>query len=949
MNRKLRPPKATTSEAPGFALITTLIMVTLAAVIVVALLSNATLDRATSKSVADRFQAEIAAKNGLEAAKKALAAAPNAAASATADDSFLVIRVDGTQTNAISGVKDAYYFIAKAKPRDPGTNLSTVVDCYPLFSGGVPTTTAIDTNGAMASPTPPSVFPIRPAQDTVGSKLYPPVLTQQQPAFTQWQEIKDPNDTASGARHDLPYQRYTFWVEDLAGYVDANVAGNTSGASSGNARPKDTSTLPKRYLTTASELPLFTLFDPTLAADSGTTGAKSLLDSRGILFTGPTLHQIAPGASQADVTTLALATHLQSDSEVPFVPFGFGYKDEGDPAKPKLDLNAQVTAGGDPAVTAIATKINDNLPIFATTRQGGLSGQDYSMTIAASMIDYADTDSDATVGPQYRGLDSYPLVSELFNMKWWNMAAYTGSNGDYFVQIQMDTWAELWNMTNQAITGTCFLDMLENLPIQTGISSYTFGITPSDVPSPSTVATTYPAGNPIPVTLSANQYGVYHVRKDVFQFDTGIAPPLLPPNTSRPMPLTGGSASNYTLKWSGASGTPTIAVDHAGTINGVGISRIGGTLNGYAESSKRWSGGYPGFGYTDVLNSTSSQYDLPGDPRSGYYIQSGQVAISYAAGSSFWERNNRANIAPTAIYQAVKPTAWSDGGHDSTIVTATPTPKATSDPPASAPAGVVTESTKAPVVISNAGSYSSLGELGNIYDPGQWNVTVDSNNQWTDITDPTQSSGKYGGGYQLRIGRPEFTLFDKPGTRSSQLLDLFTTGPRVNTSGLVNVNTASRDALRILGAAVLLNRDPEIQPPSLRDTLYPPAGSKQGDVFADAVIAARPFLSPSQLSSIKVAGTTTPFFGNSAAWSGSQAGPTEWADSARKEYFAKVLPLTTVRSRNFRIFITGQSLDKTGKVMSTVNKVFQVYLNPTRDGTGKITSQNVIASYETNL
>src|SRR5207253_1404910 len=116
-----------------------------------------------------------------------------------------------------------------------------------------------------------------------------------------------------------------------------------------------------------------------------------------------------------------------------------------------------------------------------------------------------------------------------------------------------------------------------------------------------------------------------------------------------------------------------------------------------------------------------------------------------------------------------------------------------------------TEETKAPVVISNAGLFSTVAEIGNLYDPGQWNVTTNASNQWTDITLATQSSGKYGGGYQLRIGRPEFTLFDKPGARAWQLLDLFTTAARTNTSGLININTASREALRVLGAAVLLN------------------------------------------------------------------------------------------------------------------------------------------------
>src|SRR5205807_5621998 len=196
------------------------------------------------------------------------------------------------------------------------------------------------------------------------------------------------------------------------------------------------------------------------------------------------------------------------------------------------------------------------------------------------------------------------------------------------------------------------------------------------------------------------------------------------------------------LKWSGNSGTPSIIVDHAGTQPAVGVNRIGGSLDGYGASSKRWSGTDPGFGYNDSPNGTTSQYDTPGDPRSAFFIQSGQVAIAYDVGSSFWERNNRPNIATTNIYQAVKPSAWPDGGHDSKTVGTAPGANKTTDPPSAAPAGVTTEETKAPVVISNAGSFSTVAEIGNLYDPGQWNVTTNASNQWTDITLATQSSGK---------------------------------------------------------------------------------------------------------------------------------------------------------------------------------------------------------------
>src|SRR5439155_27291380 len=85
-------------DARGFALVVTLIMLVLAAVTVVALLSNASLDRGTAKSGEDRYQAELATQNGLEAAKKALLASPDfggATPPVTQGDGFLVVRAEG--------------------------------------------------------------------------------------------------------------------------------------------------------------------------------------------------------------------------------------------------------------------------------------------------------------------------------------------------------------------------------------------------------------------------------------------------------------------------------------------------------------------------------------------------------------------------------------------------------------------------------------------------------------------------------------------------------------------------------------------------------------------------------------------------------------------------------------------------------------------------------------
>jgi hypothetical protein len=202
--------------------------------------------------------------------------------------------------------------------------------------------------------------------------------------------------------------------------------------------------------------------------------------------------------------------------------------------------------------------------------------------------------------------------------------------------------------------------------------------------------------------------------------------------------------------------------------------------------------------------------------------------------------------------------------------------------------------------------------------------------------------------------------------RAWQLLDVFSAnGGLTNTAGLVNLNTASRDVLRALAAGVLQNRDTAIQPASLQNGLYPPTVSSQADLFADAVINSRPLLSTSALSAIRVTppngSQPEPFFGNPDQYN-NQTAPTEWNDIGREELFAKIFNLATTRSRNFRVFVTGQSLDKNGNVLSTVTKVYQVFIKPNRCNNsngctynglpysyGQIQSQQVEIKYEGSM
>ena len=82
------------------------------------------------------------------------------------------------------------------------------------------------------------------------------------------------------------------------------------------------------------------------------------------------------------------------------------------------------------------------------------------------------------------------------------------------------------------------------------------------------------------------------------------------------------------------------------------------------------------------------------------------------------------------------------------------------------------------------------------------------------------------------------------------------------------------------------------------------------------MINSRPLLSTAALSAIRDS-QGRPFFGNPNQYENStQTPPTEWNDPGREELFTKIYNLAATRSRNFRVFVTGQSLDKNGKVFS---------------------------------
>src|SRR5439155_7792948 len=115
------------NQSSGFALVVSLIMVALMAVIAIGVLTSVSLERGTAASYNSRYQADLAVQNGLQAAAKTLAASPNGTNPITNKDTFLVVRADGLAD--ANGNKPAYYYLAQ-----PAASPGQTITYYPLFS-----------------------------------------------------------------------------------------------------------------------------------------------------------------------------------------------------------------------------------------------------------------------------------------------------------------------------------------------------------------------------------------------------------------------------------------------------------------------------------------------------------------------------------------------------------------------------------------------------------------------------------------------------------------------------------------------------------------------------------------------------------------------------------------------------------------------------------------------
>lgn len=1092
------------NEFRAFALPAVLVITTGMMILLVSLMTIVELERRSSKARLGSYQADLAVESGLEEAKMILA-------SATASDTFAVgvipfaAEYDDNEDGSISSDEDAVLDLESGERGRPylyaiqGSSDGTepMFRLTPLFATHAgPGSERVSTDGELTLPTDPGLS--LQSENNLDNRIALRGAPNVQAPVTAWRTIRD--------QEGVPISRYSYWVEDMQGYIDAEyVPGNARSGRHARANEvwqdqqiwnSELRNMVSDYTTGGGAIPLWPApgINPGYVEEvSGFLNADNrLLSEVGVYAIDANQQEVEDGSTLDDTlrtispnaitpgSLLALkgaqapiirvpsgidrgrieltgqsgsiedrwieenfVTGNRTWEEQALIPFVPGV-DPGVMGAPRLNLNqllkdsgqqgfGGVFAQGENAINQMAEFIDGALPNFANQRQGGFP-EDYLRTLAAGAFDYADQDDlpHVKVGT-YRGVDSHPHITEFVMTTTWRWTehlddsgsaddplkneSFLRANGNLYILMTVEIFAELWNMTNYPIDGTAefLFENFYEFPVL-GNPGVTFmGDVLENQGGPGQKASFsnhnlvqkngsyYTPGKQI--QMAPNEYQLHRLGAVRYGFYVGDDSDFVP----QPIPTLDGDEglSRYEILW-----------------NGVACDRTGGGLERPAITSLRTNSPRTKAVVCGTWGPYGSFYTGMHDVRQSWWaglntsFPEGMVSEnSYPSNYTPGRRNVRYGTLagrPTEPYARLLPSEWPDGGHDSNFDVAgfkgltTSDRSARPDAPDFVAMKLPAEPMYAPMFVSNLGRFVSETELANVYDPVMWKGRQNpglSTETWpyrefnfseeSEVSNRTTEASHVGGGNTLRIGRPEHEKFNQePGTRAARLLDLFHCGVPLSTNearrnggirkveGHINVNTAPRDVLRALAAGEL-QTDPLIGLETSFDSsrTYAPrrttlgtaisasdvmaSGGNFGDeagLIADAIIAGRPFVSLSQLAELTYAmdhqnarlrGRAV--FGNKFNHVPGQR--LQRTDRAAEEVFSRVYNGTTVRSRNYRIHVIGQSLEQTPSgrinVKSTRKKSYRVFVNV--EGRNPINGAfdpadvKVETLYETNL
>ncbi|MBK1833322.1 hypothetical protein [Roseibacillus ishigakijimensis] len=1092
-------------QANGFALPAVILLSAALLLLLVTLMTIVDLERNSSRARVGAYRAELAADSAFEEAKSLLAAAAS-------NDSFAVgvvpfaAEFDDNGDGVISSVEDGDLSAEDGERGRPylyaiqGDINGGALDYrfLPLFATTHgPGRQRVQADGTLEVPDDPGLPQGGETMGNLDSRVAvtgPPHL---QPPVTAWRMMYD--------QEGEPMARYSYWVEDTQGYLDADYAPGNS-LSGGHVRANEIASNTSywqaslrneaaQYYSDGGQVPLWPapglnpgyreeapgFFTPSHrllnqiaihTLDQNGDGLKDVTQFDDLVRSqaskAPTpgsllallgaqapLQRVASGVDRGRLELTGAANGVENrwveeniitgnrgweeQALIPHVP-GLDAAVMGTPRK-NLNLLLRsaatgavggVLAQGEMAVGEMADFIERALPDFAEERQGGFP-EDYLRTLAASAFDYADNDDIPHVKEGvYRGVDSHPLISEFVTTTTWQWTdhpddepgsgqeflgkSFLRVNGDLYILMTVEIFAELWNMSNHRIEGTAEFAYENNysfpvlgnpgVTFMGNVLANTGGPNGDSFSSHELVehADGYFYSPPRNIILEPNEHRLVRAAVVRYGFYVGDEDQFVP----EPIPTIDGDEGNsqYRLRWNG------VLCDRAAG----GLERVAMTkLDTKAPQSKAvicgtW-GPYGAF-YTGMQDVRQSWWAGVNDSFPEGIVSENSYPQNYTPGRRNVRYGSIGN-SPDAPYGRVLPSEWPDGGHDASFdldsfkANDSQDRSIRPDAPNFVQMKLPADPDTAPMFVSNLGRFISETELGNVFDPimwkgrdnpGQsietWYYRENNDGGEPEVSNRASEANHVGGGNTLRIGRPEHEKFARePGTRASRLLDLFhcgvplsddenkRVGNKRQIEGHININTAPRDVLRALAAGVLA-ADPLIGLEASFDTrnsfaprLVRMAGevsaaevgnrsegfSDEAGYLADAIIAGRPYVSLSQLADLAYPldhpNTTLrgqPVFGNKLNHRIGER--LQRTDRAAEEVFARVYNSSTVRSRNFRIHVIGQALQKTPsgnlRVRGTRKKSFRVFVDAgARTASGSINPSNlkIETLYETNL
>lgn len=963
-------------SSQGFALISVLALVSLAALTATAFLASARLERQATSSIGNTTRLEMALDSGKVCASQVINdnSQPGIGGNTHIVTYWRTNWADELGYPFIGQIKDSsgqqsaiWYYFPLFSPAG-ATNLNTNVIQTAMrltnthqgtFSNDMAVYMANATNGFVASPglNHPRCVQI----PLLGGRTSPPV---------GWvymdQEKRRPG---SNLTNTSPVVRLAWFTEDLEGLIDAERMGGLTSRSTG---------------TNSEEL--------SLSNALGTNGTALL--SSITTFTNSRSAYISYGSlASTNVSGLANPTNARyfafglrawapsnaaspTNGALAWIPVGIpvggsatdpkGYTNQG---YTKLNLNNFISGTPAASVANIAAIITNNLPGF-TNRAGGMDGGAYVSNIAANIVDYLDFDSNPTVDtanpPAWRGCELIAWPNEIFTRIHFETADTQATPGGFQYSFKYKHFLEVWNINNTNVP-LSNLVISNNRSFQVRIPPLTFNLNSPAFGAISNLTMTPVAGSP--ATLRPGEFGM--LETPTITLRTNIPGSILITNVqfqdwnqnSSVIYTTGGQEISRTKMGSLIYNKDILATAPYGVVNGVNFS----TALSYAVQST----------YRVAPPNLKS---IGGDPRAqmflGTWPTKGQLYVNYSSpGGLNWESGN----SGFANGYVNAKDLWPDGGsYKTTDLGANPTSYGTS-PETYYTGKIGTWSTNLGLAMVRNGALSNICELGNIYDPMQWEDSTQLPSAaggnmpglWTNLSSAAIATNTAGGRTTLRIGRPEFTRFaftnmygnsspsiPNMGMSAAALLDLFATtngtsvngGPYTLGGGKINLNTAPAPVLRALAGGIRLTNDPTLTGVGGSGTNFP-IPSAMAEVFAQGVMRFRsqyPFLTPSHLCFIG----TDPSWPNTNTWplnavfgnsnsialstvpgntlSTARVNVTTWNDQAAEEWFSKIYALSSCQSHNYRIYVVAQlvatnSSGQTNAIGPLIKKYYQIY------------------------